>query len=88
MQNRRRRGEKNDEREVCTRRGTLPEVKRENDRRNTPKRVSTSRSGHSLHVSYCVCVRLATSWEMIVVGGNLVECSPLTESCALVFLFA
>lgn len=63
MQNRRRRGEKNDEREVCTRRGTLPEVKRENDRRNTPKRVSTSRSGHSLHVSLCVrvCVCLATS---------------------------
>lgn len=32
---------KNDEPKVCNRRGPLPEVKRENDRRNAPKRVST-----------------------------------------------
>lgn len=32
---------KNDEPKVCSRRGPLPEVKRENDRRNAPKRVST-----------------------------------------------
>lgn len=60
----------NDERKVCTRRGPLPEVKRENDRRNTPKRVSTA--AHSPLCTACLSVPLQVGDDR---GAKLEECA-------------
>ncbi|KAI3363417.1 hypothetical protein L3Q82_012037 [Scortum barcoo] len=78
MRNRRR---KNDEQKVCNRRGTLPEVKRENDRGNTPKRklqsylsvYTNALSSLSISDSYIVRVKAVVMTRDDSSGGWLAQ---------------